>query len=175
MALLAVRSTSTPAPSRVTCAVLIASDTRTAQSDRSGPIVRRLLEEGGHVVAAHRIVPDDPERITYSVRAWADDTTIDAVIVSGGTGLAPRDNTYEAVSQLFTARIEGFGELFRMLSYEAIGSAAMLSRAVAGLIGTTVLFALPGSPSACELALAKLVVPELGHAVSLANPHKWRR
>jgi molybdenum cofactor biosynthesis protein B len=163
------------APLRVTCAVLVASDTRTQQSDRSGPVIRRFLEQGGHVVAAHRIVPDDPERIAFSVRTWADDSTIDAVIVSGGTGISPRDNTYEAVSQLLTTRIDGFGELFRMLSYEAIGSAAMLSRAVAGLIGTTPVFALPGSPSACELALEKLIVPELGHTVSLANPHKWRR
>ena len=175
MALLAVKEHKHGAPASVTCAVLVASDTRTAQSDRSGPIVRRLLEQAGHKVAAHRIVPDDPEHIRFSVRTWAGDTTIDVVIVSGGTGLAPRDNTYEAVSQLFTVKIDGFGELFRMLSYEAIGSAAMLSRAVAGLIGTTVLFALPGSPAACELALEKLVIPELPHAVSLANPHKWRK
>ena len=163
------------APHRVSCAVLVVSDTRTPESDGSGPVIRRCLENAGHHVAVQRIIPDDGERIAFFVRSFTDDSTIDAVIVTGGTGLAPRDNTADAVSELFTRKIEGFGELFRMLSYQEIGPAAMLSRAVAGLINDTVLFALPGSPAACELALQKLVLPELGHAVSLANPRKWKR
>jgi molybdenum cofactor biosynthesis protein B len=163
------------AAARVTCAVLTVSDTRTSHTDRSGPVIRRCLESAGHHVAVQTIVPDDRERISSSLRMFADDASIDAVVVSGGTGLAPRDTTYEAVIDLLSRTIDGFGELFRMLSYEQIGAAAMLSRAVAGLVGTTVVFALPGSPAACELALEKLILPELGHAVSLANPYKWRR
>jgi molybdenum cofactor biosynthesis protein B len=162
------------APRRVSCAILVVSDTRTAESDRSGPVIRSCIEEAGHHVVVHRIVSDDRERIGSSVRMFADDGTIDAVIISGGTGLAPRDVTYEAVSELFSKTIDGFGELFRALSFQQIGAAAMLSRAVGGLISRTVVYALPGSPPACELALRELILPELGHAVSLANPRKWK-
>jgi molybdenum cofactor biosynthesis protein B len=162
------------APRRVSCAVLVVSDTRTSESDGSGALIRRCVEGAGHDVAVQRIIPDDGERIAFFVRSFADDSTVDAVIVTGGTGLAPRDNTTDAVTELFTRKIDGFGELFRVLSYQEIGPAAMLSRAVAGLINDTLLFALPGSPAACELALQKLILPELGHAVLLANPRKWK-
>jgi molybdenum cofactor biosynthesis protein B len=163
------------APAAVRCAVLTVSDTRTAGTDLSGPRIRSLLEEHGHVVARHDVVPDDRDRIASAVDALVHDGGVDAVIVNGGTGLAPRDVTVDALAAMFTRNLDGFGELFRMLSYEQIGAAAMLSRAAAGVIGTTLVFALPGSPGACELALKKLICPELGHAVSLANPEKRRR
>lgn len=159
----------------VACAVLTISDSRTLEDDRSGAEIGRRIEEAGHRVAARRVIPDDVGRISGALRALATDVTIDAVITNGGTGVAPRDNTHDVLEQLLTRRLEGFGELFRMLSYEKVGSAAMLSRAIGGLIGTTVVFALPGSPDACRLAMEKLIVPELGHLVALANPNKWRR
>ena len=154
----------------VRCAVLTVSDTRSAENDGSGACIRDRLEGAGHGVAAHRIVPDERDAITAAVRSFVDDRDVDVVIITGGTGLAPRDVTYEAIDEMLRKRMDGFGELFRMLGYEQIGSAAMLSRAVAGVIETTVVFALPGSPAACELALDRLILPELGHAVSLANP-----
>jgi molybdopterin adenylyltransferase len=138
--------------------------------DGSGGCIRDRLEAAGHGVATHRIVPDERDRIVSEIRSFVEDPGIDAVIITGGTGLAPRDLTCEAVSSMLEKTMDGFGELFRMLSYEQIGAAAMLSRAVAGLIQNTVIFALPGSPAACELALDMLILPELGHAVSLANP-----
>ncbi|RMF23021.1 MAG: MogA/MoaB family molybdenum cofactor biosynthesis protein [Deltaproteobacteria bacterium] len=159
----------------VACAVLTISDTRTLDDDASGEEIRKWLEDAGHRVAARRIIPDDVERISGALRALANDVTIDAVITSGGTGIAPRDNTHDVLEQLLTRRLDGFGELFRAISYEKIGSAAMLSRAIGGLIGTTVVFSLPGSPDACRLAMEKLIVPELGHLVALAHPNKWRR
>jgi molybdenum cofactor biosynthesis protein B len=158
------------APRSVACAVLTVSDTRTADTDESGALIRALLERAGHRVTMSHIVPDDGERIVSLVRMMSTDAANDAIIVTGGTGLAPRDTTYEAVSRLFTRRIDGFGELFRFLSFQEIGAAAMLSRAVAGLIGTTVVFALPGSTSGVRLGLEKLILPELSHAVSLASP-----
>ncbi len=159
----------------VSCAVLTISDSRTAETDTSGDEIRRRLEEAGHNVASSRIIADDPDRISAAFRALANDVAIDAVVTTGGTGISPRDNTYDVLEQLLTKRLEGFGELFRWLSYQQIGSAAMLSRAIGGLIGTTVVFALPGSTEGCALAMEKLVIPELGHLVALANPNKWRR
>jgi molybdenum cofactor biosynthesis protein B len=152
------------------CAVLTVSDTRSLADDRSGACIRDRLEGAGHGIATHRVVPDERELIAAQIRSFVEDPEIDAVIVTGGTGLALRDVTYEAVSAMLQKRMDGFGELFRMLSFEQVGSAAMLSRAVAGLVETTVVFALPGSPAACELALDKLILPELSHVVSLVNP-----
>jgi molybdenum cofactor biosynthesis protein B len=153
----------------VACAVLTASDTRTRDTDTSGARARALLEAAGHRVVASAILPDDPARI----RAWIEerlaDPTVDVVVVNGGTGLAPRDTTFEAVAGLLEKRIDGFGELFRMLSYQEIGAAAMLSRAVAGVARGRVVVSVPGSTAAVELALAKLLVPELGHMVGLVR------
>lgn len=155
----------------LTCAVVTVSDTRTAADDQSGQTLRRLLAEAGHLVRPVEIIPDDAARIASTVHALVSDRGLHAVILTGGTGIAPRDCTYEAISGLLTKTLDGFGELFRALSYEEIGSAAMLSRAIGGLVGTTAVFALPGSTGACRTAMTRLILPELPHIVSLARPH----
>ena len=151
------------------CAIVTVSDTRTPETDASGTCIRALLEEAGHRVVAYAIVPDEPRDLGARLRAHLDAPELDAVIVNGGTGLAPRDTTYETIVGLLDKRIDGFGELFRMLSFQQVGSAAMLSRATAGVAAGKVLVSLPGSPAAVELAMAKLVVPELGHMVHLVR------
>jgi molybdenum cofactor biosynthesis protein B len=149
----------------VRCAVLTVSDTRTLETDEGGRLVVELLESAGHTVVRRGIVPDEPDR----VRGWLEealaDPQVQAVLTTGGTGIAPRDRTYEVVSGLLEKRLDGFGELFRMLSYQEIGPAAMLSRAVGGVARGKVVLAMPGSPAAVRLAMEKLVLPELGHLV----------
>lgn len=154
----------------VVCAVVTCSDTRTADSDTSGREIRSRLEAAGHLVADYRVVPDEPALVRTLLEEYAFAGRIDAVLLSGGTGIAARDTTYEAVAALLTKRIDGFGELFRTLSFEEIGAAAMLSRAVAGLAGTMAVFSMPGSTAACRLAMERLVVPQLAHVVGLARP-----
>jgi molybdenum cofactor biosynthesis protein B len=117
-------------------------------------------------VASHRIVSDDPPRIRTAVRAWLRDPGVSAIILTGGTGVAPRDRTLEAVEDLFEKRLDGFGEIFRMLSFRQIGSSAILSRAAAGIAAGRVLFVLPGSEKAVDLAMRRLILPELGHLVA---------
>lgn len=151
----------------VACAVLTVSDTRTPATDVAGALIRRLLEAAGHRLIASAIVPDDPDLVRDQVLEWCTDPACQAVLINGGTGLASRDNTYEAVSALLEKRLDGFGELFRMLSYHDVGPAAMLSRAVAGVCRQTLLFSLPGAPAAVQLGVEKLILPELPHAVSL--------
>lgn len=146
--------------------LLIVSDTRSAQDDRSGAVAREMLTAAGHDVVEYCIVPDDPVQIGNCVRQWIARDDCDAVLVSGGTGVSPRDRTYEALFELMDMQLDGFGELFRMLSYEQVGSAAMLSRALGGVCGGKPLFALPGSPKAVALALEKLILPELGHLLA---------
>lgn len=153
------------APETIRCAVLTLSDTRTEATDASGRFIREALVAEGHVVADVRILPDDPVAIASLVRAWADDPGIDAILTNGGTGIARRDSTYDALAGMLEKTIDGFGELFRMLSWEEIGAAAMLSRAVAGTIGSTLVVAMPGSSNAVRLAMEKLVLPELRHLV----------
>jgi molybdenum cofactor biosynthesis protein B len=143
----------------VECAVITVSDTR------SGQRIRALLREHGHAADAYRIVKDEPRDIVAALAALPDG--VRAVILNGGTGLARRDTTYEAVSGLLDKEITGFGELFRTLSYEQIGAAAMLSRATAGIAGRRAVFVVPGSTAAVELAMTKLILPELGHIVGL--------
>lgn len=150
------------APASVRCFVLTISDTRTPANDTSGDAIVSALEAAGHVVTARQIVKDDPEAVQQAVRSA---TGADVVITTGGTGITSRDGTYEALSAIFDKTIEGFGELFRMLSYEQVGSAAMMSRACAGTIGRTAVFALPGSVQAVQLAVEKLLLPEIGHVV----------
>jgi molybdenum cofactor biosynthesis protein B len=152
---------------RAAVALLTVSDTRKPENDRSGQIARALIERAGHRVVDYRVLPDEPESITRCVGEWLDREDCEGIIVNGGTGVAARDRTYEAVSNLLEVRLDGFGELFRMLSYEQVGSAAMLSRAVAGIARGKPLFSLPGSPKAVELALERLVLPELGHLLTL--------
>jgi molybdenum cofactor biosynthesis protein B len=153
------------APEQIRCAVLTLSDTRTPETDTSGGYIREALASAGHVVADYRVLKDDPDPIAALVQAWAADPGIDAVLTNGGTGIARRDSTYDALAGLLEKRIDGFGELFRMLSWEEIGAAAMLSRAVAGTIGSTLVVAMPGSSNAVRLAMEKLVLPELRHLV----------
>jgi molybdenum cofactor biosynthesis protein B len=153
----------------VACAIVTVSDTRTLETDTSGAMIRDLLVQAGHAVGGHAILPDEPARVRAHVEGLLAADDVDAVLVNGGTGLAPRDTTYEAIAGLLEKRLDGFGELFRMLSYEQIGAAAMLSRAVAGVARGRVIVSMPGSTAAVELAMAKLVVPELGHMVKLAK------
>jgi len=149
------------------CAVLTISDTRTQSDDRSGARLKELLAGAGHRVLSYGIVPDDPLRIREALQPLFADPTIRAIFLSGGTGIAPRDTTFEAVRSLFEKEIEGFGELFRTLSFQEIGAAAMLSRATAGIVAGKILFSMPGSTAAVELAMQKLALPELGHALRL--------
>jgi molybdopterin adenylyltransferase len=151
------------APREVRCAILTVSDTRTEATDTSGQSLVTLLEEAGHHVVARRLVRDEPADVRAIVDAWLDDEAVQAVITTGGTGIGRRDSTYEALVGLLDKRLDGFGELFRMLSYEEIGAAAMLSRACAGVARGRVLVLLPGSEHAVRLATTKLILPELGH------------
>lgn len=150
---------------RLDAAVITASDTRVEANDESGRTIRAMLEQAGHRVTFYAIVPDDPERIRPLVIEQL--SQADLVIVSGGTGIAARDATIEAIRPLLHKELEGFGELFRMLSYQEIGAAAFLSRALAGIANGRIVVALPGSPDACRLALEKLLIPELGHVAHL--------
>ena len=145
--------------------VITASDTRHAASDESGRLIREMLEGAGHRVTHYEVLPDTPERIAEVVRERLRD--LDGIIVNGGTGIAPRDSTIEALRPLIDKELDGFGELFRALSYQEIGSAALLSRALAGISCGKILVALPGSPGACRLAMEKLLLPELGHMAHL--------
>lgn len=153
------------APVSVGCAVLTISDTRTEATDASGRAIAELLAGEGHRVVARRLVPDEPGEVRATIGRWLETADIDVVITTGGTGIAPRDGTYEVVAGLVEKRLDGFGELFRWLSYQDIGSAAMLSRACAGTAGRSVIVALPGSERAVRLAMTSLVLPELGHLV----------
>jgi molybdenum cofactor biosynthesis protein B len=155
-------------PAQVRCAVVTISDSRTAETDDSGNWLAGALREAGHTVLEQRIVKDDPSAIESVVKALIA-AGAQAVITNGGTGISRRDTTFEALERLLEKKIDGFGELFRMLSYPEIGAAAMLSRAVAGVVGPAVVFAMPGSPAAVKLGLEKLILPELGHAVFLAE------
>jgi molybdenum cofactor biosynthesis protein B len=157
------------APRVVMCAVVTVSDSRSHGTDESGPLMQEILEEAGHQVAHFELIPDDEERIGETISRLASRADVEAVLVNGGTGIAPRDRTFEAISALLERKLEGFGEIFRSLSYQEIGPAAILSRAVAGLVGSTVVFSMPGSPGAVRLAMKKLVVPELGHVVGEAR------
>jgi molybdenum cofactor biosynthesis protein B len=149
-------------PTSVRCFVLTISDTRTPGTDTSGDAIVSALQNAGHQLAGRTIVKDDPDAVRQAVRAAAD---ADVVITTGGTGITSRDGTYEALSAMFEKTIQGFGELFRVLSYEQVGAAAMLSRATAGTIGRRAVFALPGSEQAVRLAIDKLILPEIGHVV----------
>ena len=143
--------------------VLTVSDTRTPETDTSGAAIQRLLEEAGHVVSGHEIVRDEPAEVQRIVKSKLVSPDAQVVITTGGTGITSRDTTYEALAGLLQKRLDGFGELFRTISYEEIGSAAMLSRACAGIAAGKILFILPGSENAVRTAMTKLVIPELGH------------
>lgn len=157
------------APASVGCFVLTVSDTRTEATDSSGRAIADLLSAAGHRIAGRAIVKDDPSLVRDAVTRQIANADVQAIITTGGTGISSRDSTYEAVSALLQKKLDGFGEIFRMLSYEQIGSAAMMSRACAGLVAGRVVIALPGSEAAVRLACEKLVIPELGHLVQQAS------
>ncbi len=151
----------------VRCAIITVSDTRTEETDTSGRRIKELLAAHDHPVVAYQILKDEPEQITTAVQVLLERSDVDAIITSGGTGIAPRDTTFEAIQGLLEKEITGFGEMFRMLSYEDIGTSAMLTRATAGVANGKVIVSLPGSTGAVELGMSKLVLPELGHMMFL--------
>src|SRR5256885_1470534 len=157
------------APAHVGCYVITISDTRTVENDTGGRAVVDLLTQAGHQIVGHTIVKDDAELLRDCIGRQLANPAVQAIITTGGTGITSRDCTYEAVSAMLWKRIDGFGELFRMLSYEQVGSVAMMSRAVAGTVAGRVLVSLPGSEAAVRLAVEKLLVPELGHLVREAT------
>lgn len=154
------------APIKISCAVVTISDTRTVETDRSGQIIQELLTQSGHKIGLYLIIPDQPEQIQSLLRQISDRGDLKVVIFNGGTGIAPRDNTYDALLPLFSKILPGFGELFRYLSYQEIGSRAIASRAIAGIYEDLLIFSLPGSTNAVKLALEKLIIPEISHLVS---------
>ncbi|MGA0255336.1 MAG: MogA/MoaB family molybdenum cofactor biosynthesis protein [Rhodothermales bacterium] len=147
------------------CAVITCSDTRTPDTDHSGHRIQELLTGAGHAIVFRDLVPDDAARIRAAV-ATAQQKEAQLIITTGGTGLSRRDTTFEALQDMIVTPVPGFGELFRMLSYQEIGAAAMMSRAMAGLIEGSILFALPGSQAAVELAMQKLILPQVGHLLA---------
>jgi len=157
------------APLSVHCFIVTVSDTRTLEDDSSGRTIADLLTAAGHVVAGRTVVRDDPEQVHSTIERHLADRSVQVIITTGGTGITSRDSTYEAVSTMLEKRLDGFGELFRMLSYQEIGPAAMMTRACAGLVARRVIVALPGSPGAVRLAMEKLVIPEIGHLVQQAS------
>lgn len=145
--------------------VITCSDTRTPETDTSGRLVMRLLQEHGHKVAAYHLVKDEPAEIRALIEAAAQNEAVQAVIINGGTGISRRDSTFEAVDALLEKRLDGFGEIFRYLTYQDIGSPAIMSRATAGLFRGRIIISTPGSEAAVRLAMKKLILPELGHMV----------
>lgn len=154
------------APLQIKCKIITVSDTREKATDKSGKLMHELLEGAGHQITDYVIVSDDESAITEAILNGCKNPKVDAIITSGGTGIAKRDVTIETVQKLFEKELSGFGELFRLLSYqEDIGSAAILSRAAAGIVDDKVVFSTPGSSGAVKLAMNKLILPELGHIV----------
>jgi molybdopterin adenylyltransferase len=154
------------APAAVRCFVITVSDTRTEATDTGGRAIIQLLTEAGHIVEGRRILRDEPAAVAALVRELAAGGQVDVIITTGGTGITHRDSTFEALDGLLDKRLPGFGELFRMLSFQEIGAAAMLSRACAGTHRGRVIVSLPGSENAVRLAMTRLLIPELGHLVA---------
>ena len=153
------------APEHIRIAVLTISDTRTPENDTGGDVIQDLMQEAGHEITGRSIVKDEPSSIRTVLVDLLADTEVDAIVTTGGTGIAARDTTYEVVDRMIDKKIDGFGEIFRMLSYEEVGAAAVLSRAVAGAVGTKFIASLPGSRNGVRLAVEKLLVPEISHIV----------
>ena len=153
------------APNSIRCAVVTVSDTRTIETDTGGAEVVRFLEEAGHMVVERKIIPDEPDQIQPLLEWLRDADGVDAVLMTGGTGISARDQTFETVTTLITKSLPGYGELFRMLSFQEIGAAAMLSRAVGGLMDRTLLLTMPGSRAAVRLAMEQVILPELNHLI----------
>lgn len=152
-------------------AVLTVSDTRTPETDTSGPLIVALAEGAGHRVVERAIIPDEPDRMRPLLLRYATTPDLHAILVTGGTGVSARDQTYETVSALLSKPLPGYGELFRMLSYGEIGAACLLSRALGGLIDKVAVLVMPGSRAAVELAMTRIILPELPHLVREARKH----
>ncbi|MBW4560180.1 MAG: molybdenum cofactor biosynthesis protein MoaB [Mojavia pulchra JT2-VF2] len=150
----------------VNCAVVTISDTRFPETDKSGQIIQKLLLNANHAIGAYKIIKDEPAQIQEQIELLGKSANLDVVIFNGGTGIAPRDTTYDAIEKLLEKTLPGFGELFRFLSYQEIGSRAIASRAVAGVYQNKLIFSLPGSSNAVQLGMEKLILPELVHLVS---------
>ncbi|MEE9146486.1 MAG: molybdenum cofactor biosynthesis protein B [Candidatus Tectomicrobia bacterium] len=157
------------APDSVRCAVITVSDTRTPDNDSSGQYMQEALSRAGHAVSAYMIVKDEPAEIRLLLQHHIQAAHTDAILLSGGTGLSSRDGTYEVVQSCLDKELSGFGELFRWLSYNEIGAAAMMSRATAGVAAGTVIVSMPGSSAAVRLAMDKLILPELAHMTHIAQ------
>jgi len=153
------------APRRVGCLIITCSDTRTPDTDASGALIRRLLTEAGHDVAGYHLVKDEPAAIRGIIESAVGRDEVQAIIINGGTGISRRDSTFEAVDALLEKRLDGFGEIFRYLTYQDIGAPAIMTRATAGLYKGRALFSTPGSEGAVRLAMEKLILPELGHII----------
>lgn len=145
--------------------VITCSDTRTPETDTSGQLIQKLLKEQGHSIVAYHLVKDEPAQIKGRIAEGIANDAVQAIIINGGTGISRRDSTFEAVDAMLEKRLDGFGEVFRYLTYQEIGSPAIVSRATAGIIKGRVLFSTPGSENAVRLAMEKLILPELGHLV----------
>jgi len=167
----AVNEHRSAALSSLNLAVLTVSDSRTVETDTSGALILELAEGAEHRVLERAIVPDEPDRMTPLLRRYAENPEIHAILVTGGTGISARDQTFETVSALLTKPLPGYGELFRMLSYAEIGPACLLSRALGGLIGKVAILVMPGSKAAVQLAMTKIILPELPHIVREARKH----
>jgi len=153
------------APRSVGCMIITCSDTRTPDTDTSGQLIQKLLKENGHTIATYHLVKDEPEQIKARISEGVANDSVQAIIINGGTGISRRDSTFEAVDGLLEKRLDGFGEVFRFLTYQEIGSPAIMSRATAGIIKGRILFSTPGSENAVRLAMEQLILPELGHLV----------
>lgn len=167
-----VRKHRESSPQFVRVAVLTISDTRTPETDTGGDTIEELMRNAGHEVVGRGIVKDDAARIRAEIVDLLVRSDVDAVITTGGTGISARDTTYEVVERMLDKKLDGFGEIFRVLSYEEIGAAAILSRAVAGAVGAKLVACLPGSRNAVRLAVEKLLVPEIAHIVFELHKHQ---
>ncbi|MCA9119486.1 MAG: MogA/MoaB family molybdenum cofactor biosynthesis protein [Planctomycetaceae bacterium] len=157
------------APAQLRCAVITVSDTRTLDTDTGGAEILCLLSEAGHIVVQRELIPDEPDPMRSLLELLRDTDQVDVVLMTGGTGISSRDQTFETVTSLLTKPLPGYGELFRMLSYQEIGAATMLSRATGGLMERTVLLTMPGSRAAVRLAMEQVILPELSHLVREAR------
>jgi molybdopterin adenylyltransferase len=154
----------------VNCAVITVSDTRTPTTDTSGGLIQQLLRTAGHKIGKYQIIPDEPTQIRHELDvAVSLQPPLQAIVFTGGTGISPRDTTYDAIASSLTKTLPGFGEIFRFLSYQDIGSRAITSRAIAGTYKHLLIFSLPGSRSAVELGMEKLILPELVHLVTQSS------
>jgi molybdenum cofactor biosynthesis protein B len=153
----------------VNCAVITVSDTRTPETDKSGQLIHQFLKNTGYPILDYQIIKDEPKEIIKLLKKLCQIPELNACIINGGTGISPRDTTYDALEKLLEKTLPGFGEIFRALSYHQIGSRAIASRAVAGVYQGKLIFSVPGSSNAVKLAMEKLILPELAHLVKLVN------